>query len=251
MKILFLDESGTPPRPDQQTQRYFVIAGAIVPEASWTKLRDALLGMKIRRKIRGELKWRYFAPGNNEAQNPMRALDQGIRDLIRTELYQMIASDRSIILIAGVCSIPAAYAMASINDQQGIYNLTYKVITERFQYFLQDLKRETGVEEYGLIIADHRGREDDKRLRAHHQMLVHSTAAFTSKYPNILESLLLQPSNLSIGIQFADIVAGAVWRKFERNDDRWFNLIEASFRKSATGQIDGYGIVKVPKAGWV
>lgn len=90
--------------------------------------------------------------------------------------------------------------MASINDQQGIYNLTYKVVTERFQYHLQDLSQGIGSTQYGLIIADHRERDDDKRLRAHHQMLIHSTAAFTSKYSNLIESLLLQPSDLGSGL---------------------------------------------------
>jgi hypothetical protein len=125
------------------------------------------------------------------------------------------------------------------------------VLTERFQYYLQDLSRELSRTEYGIIISDHRGAADDRKLRAHHQMLVHSTAAFTSTYPNLIESVLLQPSNLSIGIQFADLVAGAVWRKFERGDERWFAMIEGSFRCSKAGNIEGYGIVKAPKANWV
>jgi hypothetical protein len=251
MQILFLDESGTPPKLGQNDPRYFVIAGVIVPETTWHRLRDTLFGMKIRRKLRGELKWRFFAASNDDARNPMRQLSQESRDEIRSELYRIITNESSITSLAGVCSIRAAYKMASVTDQQGIYNLTYKVVTERFQYFLQDIKRETGRAEYGLVIADHRGRDDDKRLRAHHQMLVHSDATFTSKYSNLIESLLFQPSNLSVGIQLADIVAGAIWRKFERDDERWFLQMEKSLRRSGTGQVDGYGIVKVPKAGWI
>jgi hypothetical protein len=251
MQILFSDESGTPPGPEKSAQRYFVIGGVIVPEASWHRLRDSLLGMKIRRKIRGELKWRFFSPDNADSKNPMSSLTQEIRDEIRTEIYGMLIVDKAIKLIAAVCSVEAAYKMASISDQQGIYNLSYKVLTERFQYYLQDLSRELSKTEYGIIISDHRGASDDRKLRAHHQMLVHSTAAFTSAYPNLIESVLLQPSNLSIGIQFADLVAGAVWRKFERGDDRWFTIIEESFRRSRTGNIEGYGIVKAPKANWV
>lgn len=251
MHVLFLDESGTPPKPGQEQQRYFVIGGVIIPEDVWHKLRDALFGMKIRRKIRGELKWRYFAQANDDPRNPLRALDQAARDSIRTELYGLITKETSVKSLAAVCSIKAAYNMPSINDQQGIYNLTYKVITERFQYYLQDLSRGKGRTEYGLIIADHRGRDDDKRLRAHHQMLVHSTAAFTSKYENQIESLLLQPSNMSIGIQFADMIAGAVWRKFEREDDRWYALMASSLRRSMGGNVDGYGIIKTPRNGWI
>jgi len=251
MHILFADESGTPPHPGQVNQRYFVIGGVIVPENVWHRLRDALLGMKIRRKLRGELKWRFFSPNNDDARNPMRALDQGVRDEIRTEIYGMIAKEKSVKTLAAVCSIEAAYRMTSVTDQQGIYNLSYKVLTERFQYYLQDQTRETGTPAYGLIICDHRGKGDDKRLRAHHQMLVHSTAAFTSKYENLIESVLLQPSNLSIGIQFADMVAGAVWRRCERNDDRWYMVMRESLRRGPAGQVEGYGIIKVPKVGWV
>jgi len=251
MHILFADESGTPPHPNQANQKYFVIGGVIVPEGAWHRLRDALLGMKIRRKIRGELKWRYFSPNNDDARNPMRELSQDERDEIRTETYSIMAREKAIKTLAAVCSIQAAYNMPSVNEQQDVYNLSYKAITERFQYYLQDQSRASGIATLGLIICDHRGKGDDKRLQAHHQMLVHSTAAFTSRYENLIESVLLQPSNLSIGIQFADIVAGAVWRKCERGDDRWYGMMRESLRRGPAGQLEGYGIIKVPKANWV
>jgi hypothetical protein len=62
--------------------------------------------------------------------------------------------------------------------------------------------------------------------------------------------LFLEPSNQSVGIQLADLVAGAVWRKFERNDTAWYDLIEPSIRRSAGGSVDGHGIVKFPKKTW-
>jgi hypothetical protein len=251
MYLLFVDESGNPPPPSRRDTKYFVMSGAIVPEFVWHKLRDALLGMKIRRKIRGELKWRFFAPGNEDPRNPLRGLGQTARDEIRTEIYEIITSLRSIRVLAAICSIETAYKMASVSDQQDIYNLTYKVLTERFQYFLQDVERETGSREHGMIISDHRGKDDDKKLRAHHQMLLHAPSGKVSKYPHLVESLLLQPSNLSVGIQVADMVAGAVWRKFERADSRWFDLVQPSFRRSTAGQIEGYGLMKVPKAAWI
>jgi hypothetical protein len=251
MYLLFVDESGHPPPPARIETKYFVMGGAIVPELTWSKLRDALLGMKIRRKIRGEIKWRYFAPGNDEAGNPLRRLDQAARDEIRAEIYQIISNQRALKSLAAICSIETAYKMSSVSSRQDIYNLTYKVLTERFQYFLQDVERETGVREYGMIIGDHRGKDDDKRLRAHHQMLLNAISGKVSKYPHLIESLLLQPSNLSVGIQIADMVAGAVWRKYERGDSRWFDALQASFRRSSAGQIDGYGLIKVPRAGWV
>lgn len=251
MFVLFLDESGTPPKPGQQSPRYFVMGGVIIPEHVWHGLRDAVMGMKIRRKIRGELKWRYFAPENDDERNPMRPLSREQRDGIREEIYSILANEKRVRSIAAICSAAAAYQISSVTDQQGIYNLTFKVLTERFQYFLQDSEREAGHRECGMIICDHRGDRDDRRLRAHHQMLVNSTAAFTSRYDHLIESLLLQPSNLSVGIQFADMIAGAVWRKFERGDERWFQCMQSTLRRGPAGQILGYGLIKVPKTGWV
>lgn len=252
MHILFVDESGTPPNPGKAYPRYFVVGGVIIPEGGWASVRDALLGMKARRGIRGELKWRYFAPTNVDERNPMRKLGQDDRDAIRAEVYRTICTIGSIKTIAAVCSVEAAYKVPGVTTQDDVYHLTYKVMTERFQYYLQDLSRALRRDEYGIIVGDHRGsRDDDKRLRGAHQKLLHSGAEFVSDYRNLIESLFLQPSNLSVGIQLADMIAGAVWRKFERNDERWFAHCESSFRRSKSGELAGYGIVKVPKKGWI
>ena len=95
MHILFVDESGTPPKPSDADPPYFVIGGVIIPEHSWHGIRDAMLGMKARRRIRGELKWRFFAPGNDDVRNPMRRLDFNERNEIREELYQIIRRGRA------------------------------------------------------------------------------------------------------------------------------------------------------------
>jgi hypothetical protein len=250
MYLMFMDESGTPPKPEMASPRYFVMAGLIIPEGSWREVRDALLGMKIRRGVRGEIKWRHFAPGNDDAKNPMRRLPQSERDAIREEMFGIICkSQHEVVSIAAVCSAAAAYKIASITNQEDLYHLTYKVVTERFQYFLQERSTRARTE-FGIIICDHRGTRDDKRLRAHHQMLVHAAGGYTSNYANLIESVFLQPSHQSIGIQLADIVAGSVWRRYERDDTRFMDMASQSFRRSRSGQLMGYGIVKVPKMGW-
>lgn len=251
MHLLFADESGTPPKPGIASARYFVVGAVIVPEAIWHRLRDALLGMKVRRKIRGELKWRYFAPGNSDPANPMRHLDLDTRDSIRTEVYQIIAGESSLRTMAAVCSATAAYKLASVQDQEGVYHLTYKTITERFQYYLQDISKTSGQTQRGIVVADHRGGGDDKRLQRLHNKLLYASGSNISTYSNLVESLFLQQSHMSVGIQLADMVAGAVWRHYERADSRWFSLIQPTLRTDPRGNIAGYGIIKVPKIGWV
>lgn len=251
MHMFFLDESGTPPKPSAKYPRYFVVGGIIIPENSWHRVKDALMGLKIRHKVRGELKWRYFAATNEDAKNPMRRMTVQKRDEIRADLYRIICAEKSVKTIACVCSTPAAYAMPSVTSQDDIYNLAYKGASERFQYYLQDVSKVVGRKEYGIVVADHRGAQDDKELRGHHQKLLHSTGEFISKYQNLIEGLFLEPSHLSVGIQLADLVAGAVWRKFERGDDRWYQHLESSLRRNADGVVDGYGIIKMPKKGWI
>ena len=180
----------------------------------------------------------------------MRKLDAASRDSIRSEIYKIMVNE-NVVSLAAVCSTVAAYQMQSVTTQDDIYNLTYKVISERFQYFCGDLSSNRTGWSYGIMVADHRGAQDDKRLRKHHEMLVHSGAEFTSTYKNIVESLFVHPSHLSVGIQLADMVAGAAWQKFERKNSTWFDMMEPTLRRSRSGQVEGYGLIKAPKAGWV
>jgi hypothetical protein len=136
MHILFIDESGTPPSPDKPKNKYFVIGGVIIPEDQWHSVRDALMGMKVRRRLRGELKWRYFAPGNDDDANPMRKLSQPERDSVREEIYHIITNHRSVRFIVCVASVEAAFALPSIQAREDLYLGTYKPVSERFQYYL-------------------------------------------------------------------------------------------------------------------
>ena len=72
---------------------------------------------------------------------------------------------------------------------------------------------------------------------------------YASNYANLIEGLFIAPSHYSVGIQFADLVAGAVYRRVEANDARFFDVIKPLIRTGTNGKIEGYGIVKIPKGG--
>jgi hypothetical protein len=55
MHSLFIDESGTPQKPENPNQGYFVIAGLVIPEDRWSGMRDKLVGLKRANAYRGEL----------------------------------------------------------------------------------------------------------------------------------------------------------------------------------------------------
>jgi len=249
MHILFLDESGTPPGPTKCRDKYFVIGGLAIPGV-WRRVHDALHGMKVRRRLVGEVKWRYFAASNTDNANPMREMTQAQRNEIRTEMYQIICSVKAIKTMACVACIESAYEMPSVTCSDDLYHYTYKPLSERFQYHLQDLSRAVGRTETGIIVADHRGAKADAHFRHAHERLVRPDTEFTANYQNLVESLFFQPSDISVGVQLADLVAGAVWRKFEKGDDFCYRQLEPSLRRSSTGNVDGHGIVKFPKGTW-
>ena len=120
MHIFFIDESGTPPGPGKLNDKYFVIGGLVIPEQVWHGLRDCLHGLKTRRKLVGELKWRYFAPGNTDAANPMASMKPDERNEIRQEMYQIICSCKSVKTMACVACIESAYNMPSVCNRDDL-----------------------------------------------------------------------------------------------------------------------------------
>lgn len=250
MYLLFVDESGTPPKPDAEAVAYFVMAGLVIPEDRWMGMHDKLSGLKRASDYHGEVKWRYFAPKNADAENPMAGWDQDRRNVFRDRVFAIITETKSCKIVACVSETPTAYGLGNVNSQDDLYFRTYKPITERFQYLLQDITRTSGRDSYGLIVADHRGRGDDDRMRHQHERLVRETGQYSSNYENFVEGLFFAPSHMSVGIQLVDMVAGAIWRAQTHNDQTWYDKIRPSFRSAPNGRIDGWGIARFPKAGW-
>ncbi|MGO4533826.1 DUF3800 domain-containing protein [Leifsonia sp. 2MCAF36] len=99
----------------------------------------------------------------------------------------------------------------------------------------------------GMIVCDNRNNDQDNRLKEFHQTLLTGEGRNTSVYENLVEGLFIAASHHSVGTQFADLVAGAVFRAEARNDTRFTSQIMSAFRTSPGGVIPGYGVVYVPK----
>jgi hypothetical protein len=251
MYLCFLDESGSVPKPKTPDKRpYFVMAALVMHEAQWHGVASEFRAILKQFGIRGEIKWRYFGQHNNDPDNSVAGLDGGARDQLRKKLFEIITARKSIKIIACVTSAASAYALDYVNDADDLYLYTYKTLTERFQYYLQDMSRAVGDKQLGIVVADHRGKAQDDLLRKRHAGLVAERGVFTSAYQNYVEIVFLTPSHYSIGIQLADMVAGAIGREYCARDDRYATLIRGSLRASARGTVDGFGLVKFPTKNW-
>lgn len=247
MYLCFIDESGTPAKPGKQKPKTFVIASVIIPDRTWHTLRRNFEKLKRSEGYEGEVKWRYFAPDNKDQTNPMLDWSQDRKNGFRTALFKILTDQKPIKAVACVCDCLAGYTVQDVETQNDLYFGTYKPVTERFQSFLQDLSRATGTLETGIIVVDQRGRDDDTNMRLRHERLLNEKRRDHASYANLVESLFFAPSHLSVGVQFADLVAGAVWRQYEHNDPTFFDPIRQVFRTDENGQIDGFGIVTFPK----
>ncbi len=240
MHLCFIDESGTPPSKPNPNQPYFTLGAVIIRDEDWSGIAKAVRGFAIRHKLRGELKWRYFSPHNSSSDNPMLGKSPEERKALSLELAGIIAKS-PLTIIACVTDIGAAFEYASVSSQRELYHFAYKPLTERFQYFLQDSKS------VGIIIADHRGRDDDRLLRAHHDTLIAKSGINVSGYSKLIEGLLLQDSCHSIGIQLADFVAGAIHRAYSTKDGDLAKIIKPRIRAKPDGTVSGHGIVHHPR----
>lgn len=242
MYLLFADESGTPaPKDKLQSDALFVLGAIIIPEEIWQGINVELAKLKARYGVMGELKWRYF----HKNRGPLSHLTLEQQDELRAQMYALIRSRRSITTLAVVVAQESAYQKSGIRTVNDLYSRAYKVLSERFQYFLQDLQRSTGRQSLGMLVLDNRGPSDDKLLQDFHSRLLSNDDPHSSIYSNFVEGLFIAPSHHSVGIQLADMVGGAIYRKEAHGDSRFYDQMSMTLRRSPKGRIEGFGIARV------
>jgi len=250
MHLLFIDESGTPPPVNApEKSPFFVLGGVVVPDESWHGLKEKLEEVKREFDVQGEIKWRSFfwIEGKKKKEGALAHLDREKRELLRSRLFDILATQESITTICVVVDTAAAYMQPDINNPNELYERAYKIITERFQYHLQGISDAAGTKINGLVVCDNRNaHKDDSRLREFHDTLLSGSHKTYAKYKNLVEGLFIAPSHLSVGIQFADMVAGAVLRNIDKNDHQFFDRISHTLRKSKEGKVEGFGLVWIP-----
>lgn len=128
-----------------------------------------------------------------------------------------------------------------INNAQDIYNVAIRFALQRLQNHL-DERHGAGVNCPTLVIADSR-RGADNRLRRFVDGLIRDGDLWVDMRRSIIEGVMFQVSNYSVGIQIADMIAGATFQMEVRDDDKWFRLWEPLLRHSPGGRLSGWGYV--------
>jgi hypothetical protein len=228
LHLLYADESGSIADPNQ---KFFVLAGISVFERE-THWIEAELNKIAER----------FSPHHPHSLelhgSPMRTGRDGWDQYAQADRHKAIIDALEI----GVCTrhprqvrLFAAVLEKKNLAGQDIAQVAFEQLSSRFDQFLGRLYRQKQDPQRGLIIFDKSSTEARIQTLAREFKHVGHTFGVTRNYAEVPVFLDSRASRL---IQLADLVAYAIFLKYERGDERYFKTIEKCF-DSEGGVIHG------------
>lgn len=226
----------------------FVLGGLIIPEDVWPTLAEGLQTLRDKHGIHGELKWRHFAPHREGASHALSHLDAAAKDAVRSSMYRMVCEQESVRVIAVRVDVFATYREGIATTADELYWQAFRTLIGEFQRQLDWCARALGQRIHGIVVCDHRAPRDDARLRELHSRTI---ARFNDnpgrRCSNLIEGLFMAPSHLSVGIQYADVVAGAVYRDFSAGDSRHLDELQQAVRRSINAEHACRALLDLPE----
>ena len=228
MYLLYLDDAGTAKEP---SEKHFVLAGIAVFERQAYWLQNSLerlvasLGhptpeaLEIHGSVihSGRGWWRKMV----QRQDRRVIIDEGLKSVERLAHYQWrlfgVVVDKKALALED----PVEYAFEQISSR---FNLFLRRL-----YFRGDPQR-------GLIVLDKSAQHETRlqSLASEFRTLGNRWGTMT----NLVDVPFFVDSEATRGIQYADLVAYALWRKYERGDGEFFDII-AHWFDSEGGVIHG------------
>lgn len=216
MHLLYCDESGGAP---DASQKYFVLAGISVfeREGYWlsNKLDDFIGGLNLGNPQDIELHGSPMLKGRGMWRRvPVQARVQAIMDAL-TIFRNSHPANRLF-----VCVIEKAKA-----SPRDAVELAFEQLAVRFDHYLMRLHRLADTQR-GLIVFDKSTYETTiQRLARDFRTIGHSWGVLR----NLAEVPLFIDSQASRLTQLADLVAYAFFRKYERGESRFADVVESRF----------------------
>ncbi|MCY4551999.1 MAG: DUF3800 domain-containing protein [Defluviicoccus sp.] len=218
MYLLYLDGSGSVRNP---AERHFVLAGIAVFERQIyhliTKTDEfvATLGLGPVHEV--EL---HASVMNNGRKRPWK----GVRRQDR-----LIAIENGLELLRNAHWSVKAFAVAV--DKQAVspddpVERAFEEICNRFNLFLARLLNREGNRQRGLVVMDKSNYEDTLQGLARH---FRDEGTRWGNLRNLAEVPMFVDSTASRLIQIADLLAWAVWRRYEHGDTRYFDRVAHRF----------------------
>lgn len=232
--LLYIDESGSVQNPNED---YFVLAGVSVFERQVFHLLEAtdnfVRTLGLEDPDAAELHASVMASGKElpwKGEGMMR-VRRG--EIIKEALRVLSTSHRSIDLFA--VAIHKETCKSQLGKDPVEY--AYEEICGRFDRNLTTINREHEENHRGLIIMDKTSYEESLQNLAQRFRKI---GARWGNFRNLSEVPMFVDSRMSRIIQLADLVAWATWRRYEKKDTGYLDLILSRFvQEEEGGKIHG------------
>lgn len=229
MHLLYLDDSGSPADASQQ---YFVLAGISVFERQGHWLSERLDAVAAR--------FNPADPGSIELHgSPMLKGSKFWRSVPRAERIQAMTDALGVIASSHVSNriFGVAVRKAAISPRDPV-DYAFEQVCSRFDQYLMRLYK-AGDAQRGIIVLDKSAREAAiQNLAIDFKKNGHSWGILR----NMAEVPVFLDSRNSRLVQLADLIAYAIFQKFERGDPTFLDVISHRFDASG-GIVHGLHVV--------
>ena len=226
MYLLYLDDSGSPKNPNES---HVVLGGFIVPEEKlyWVNKNLNDLCRMLSLPDGTEFHASEISGGRKE---PWKNIDKPRRyEAIKRVLKSAEFSLNNISVLA--CAVEKAH----FPNEDPMF-IAFEDACSRFQMFLKRQYYDKKEYSSGLIILDESSYKES--LQGLLRLFQTSGNKWQQKIENINEAPMFIDSKVSRGIQLADHIAYAVFRRYSFDDLAYYNVIEGHF-DSENGKIHG------------
>lgn len=244
MKLLFLDESGDHNLAVIDPSYPLFVLGGVIVEQRYAEgpLEEAFRDFKKRLFAREDLVL-HTADITRNRNGFERLKERGFRERFYDELNGLL---RGFDFKVVACVIRKddhlrRYGLAALDP----YMLSLDVLVERFCFEIGN------VAGGGVIVAERRDPTLDRELDiAWLNLKVTGTRYLRAKdIENRIVGLNLRPKSANVaGLQLADLVVTPIGRKvLGKTAKEDYRIVEQKFRRGRAGEIEGYGLVVLPK----
>lgn len=247
MKLLFLDESGDVNLNNVDHDYPVFVLGGVIVDESYYNMKIISAVQEFKQKMFGRTDLILHTSDINRNRN---GFEQLIGESFRTEFYKELNHlMRSLEYEVLACVIDKKKHVEKYGENaKDPYELSLHVLAERFFFYLNETRS------HGRITAEKRDQHQDGLLMdAWENILCKKGTYFVSGayiFSVIEKELILADKKENIiGLQLADLVVNPIGRNAigKKTHEDW-KIIKSKFRRNKrTGDVRGYGLIKLPK----
>jgi len=226
MFLMFLDESGDLGRYST-ISKYYAQGGVIIDIRDWSYYEYQLNRLKKEYGLNKNQEVKMFhlmmtdekinRLENKYDHNPLASYNQKVRLKYGEDLLRIISNNVPAYFVYHVCNKEKIYLTNPDWESVDLHVWSVSILVDIFQRFLEIRS------DFGLVIKDQRSQEEDIFVQAIYDWSL--DYLMEKRRKKVLENLLIVPSRYSIGIQYAEFCAGAVFQKYAREKPEYFNII--------------------------